>query len=299
MSSLVGPDIIQDGILQDVPAVGRYLFFTQKEGSEPLESLKKLAELCNGKNCVVGLGYSLLSAMDKRIPGLTDFKAVDNAKVEVPTNQAAIWCWLRGEQSGDLVLQSLAIKAALEDAFDCCQIVDGFKHQDGRDLTGYEDGTENPTGDDAVNTAFVTSDETGVAGSSFVVVQQWLHDFRAFHRYSQPEKDDMIGRRLEDNVEFKESPASAHTRRTGQESFEPEAFLLRRSMSWGDAQGEGLMFVAFTHELRAFEVQMARMAGAEDDIVDGIFNFTQPQSGYYFWCPPVVAGKLDLTALLD
>ena len=83
--------------------------------------------------------------------------------------------------------------------------VDGFKYGKtesglGRDLTGYEDGTENPDGDDA-SAAALTSD-----GSSFVAVQMWQHDLAQFASYSQAEQDDMIGRRQADNEELDDAP---------------------------------------------------------------------------------------------
>ena len=60
-------------------------------------------------------------------------------------------------------------------------------------------------------------------------------------------------------------------KRTVQESFEPEAFVVRRSVPWADKGGEGLMFVAFGQSLDAFEAQLRRMAGQEDGILDGLF----------------------------
>ena len=59
----------------------------------------------------------------------------------------------------------------------------------------------------------------------------------------------------------------------------------------------GLMFVAFGKTLDAFEVQMRRMVGEEDGIVDGLFQMSKPVSGAYFWCPPVLDGQLDWRAL--
>ena len=55
----------------------------------------------------------------------------------------------------------------------------------------------------------------------------------------------MIGRRRADNEELADAPQSAHVKRTAQESFTPEAWLLRRSLPWAGPAGEGLMFVAF------------------------------------------------------
>jgi putative iron-dependent peroxidase len=68
-------------------------------------------------------------------------------------------------------------------------------------------------------------------------------------------------------------------------------------MPWSDRDGEGLMFVAFGRTLDAFEAQLTRMAGREDGIVDGLFRFSKPVSGGYYWCPGIEDDKLDLRAL--
>ncbi|HPO21154.1 MAG TPA: Dyp-type peroxidase, partial [Rubrivivax sp.] len=114
---------------------------------------------------------------------------------------------------------------------------------------------------------------------------------------SRRQQDDAIGRRRSDNAELDDAPASAHVKRTAQESFEPEAFLLRRSMPWCDGLRSGLMFVAFGKSFDAFEVQLQRMLGADDGIADALFGFTRPVSGAYYWCPPLRDGRLDLRAL--
>jgi putative iron-dependent peroxidase len=57
------------------------------------------------------------------------------------------------------------------------------------------------------------------------------------------------------------------------------------------------MFAAFATSFYAFDAQMRRMVGAEDGIRDALFQFSQPISGSYFWCPPLLDGKLDLSAV--
>ena len=187
---------------------------------------------------------------------------------------------------GDIVNSSIALIDSLADGFRIEQVVDGFKYGDadlGLDLTGYEDGTENPVDEDAV-------------AAAFVAVQQWVHDLRHFSSLPQPEQDNIIGRRKSDNEELDDAPPSAHTRRTEQESFVPEAHVLRRSMPFATAEGEGLMFVAFGKSFDAFEVQLRRMVGEEDGITDALFRFSRPVTGGYYWCPAVSAGRLDLAA---
>ena len=159
------------------------------------------------------------------------------------------------------------------------------------------DGTENPTGEKAVETAVVQGRGAGMDGSSFVAVQQWVHDLDRLEAMEATERDHVIGRSLKDDEELDDAPDSAHVKRTAQESFDPEAFVLRRSMPWADATGEGLVFVAFGHSFDAFEALLRRMVGLEDGVTDALFRFTRPVTGSYFWCPPLRGDRLDLRLL--
>lgn len=82
------------------------------------------------------------------------------------------------------------------------------------------------------------------------------------------QQDHTIGRERGSNEEIDDAPESAHVKRTAQESFEPEAFVLRRSMPWAEGNEGGLVFTAFGHSLDAFEAQLRRMSGAEDGITE-------------------------------
>ncbi|MFT3766859.1 MAG: Dyp-type peroxidase [Minicystis sp.] len=118
--------------------------------------------------------------------------------------------------------------------------------------------------------------------------------FRALRSEAQ---DDVIGRERKTNEEMPDAPASAHVKRTAQESFDPPAFMLRRSMPWGGAGEQGLYFVAYGESLDRFERVLARMSGREDGIPDALLGFTRALSGGYYWCPPVRDGRLDLSRL--
>jgi len=288
----------QPGVLAPVPLNGRYLTFQLKSRSAARNALRALGDIADGEDCVVGLGLSLLRALDCTTPGMRRFPASARKGAAVPSTPAALWCWLRGDDRGVLFYRSRALIHALAPAFALESAVDAFRHGTGRDLTGYEDGTENPQGKKAVAAAIAGGMGAGLGGSSFVAVQQWVHQFDRFDALGTRTQDNSIGRRRRDNFELEDAPASAHVKRTAQESFSPEAFLLRRSMPWNDATRAGLMFVAFGRTLDAFEAQLKRMTGAEDGIVDALFRFTQPVTGAYFWCPPTLRGKLDLRRIL-
>jgi putative iron-dependent peroxidase len=208
-----------------------------------------------------------------------------------------LWLWLRGKDRGVLFHRSRQIESLLMPNFSLDDIVDCFQFNTNLDLTGYEDGTENPKGEDAAAAAIVQGQGEGLDGSSFVAVQQWVHDLDYFESLDQDERDDTFGRRHSDNKEFDDAPSSAHVKRAAQESFTPEAFLVRRSMPWSDGVHGGLVFVAFGKSLDAYEAILRRMTGTEDGVTDALFTFTRPVNGAYYWCPPMKKGKLDLSAL--
>lgn len=287
----------QLGILAEVPRHARHLTFELKHGADAVAALRALAANSDGESVVVGLGQSLLLELGAPIEGLRNFPTHVARAVNVPATPAALWCWLRGDDRGELLHRSRALTALLSGVFETRQIIDSFQYQDSRDLTGYEDGTENPEGDEALTAAIVQGRGPGLDGSSFVAVQQWLHDLDYFQSLPQAVQDNIIGRRLGDNEEIAEAPESAHVKRTAQEDFTPEAFILRRSMPWADERQAGLLFLAFGHSLDAYEALLNRMTGVDDGMVDALFRFTRPLTGSFFWCPPMSDGRLNLQAI--
>ncbi|MFJ2982822.1 MULTISPECIES: Dyp-type peroxidase [unclassified Pseudomonas] len=288
----------QQGLLATpVPAHARHLFFSVQSADALPAALDALLPQVDGQRLIVGIGAPLVKALGREVAGLRAFPQLD-AAVENPSTQHALWVWLRGDERGDLLLQAHALEQALAPALHLADSVDGFLHRGGHDLTGYEDGTENPVDQDAVEAAIVAHGEPGLAGSSFAAFQLWKHDLEYFKSLPQADQDNIIGRRLSDNEELDDAPESAHVKRTAQESFEPEAFMVRRSVAWADSRGAGLAFVALGHSFDAFEVQLRRMSGLEDGIIDGLYRFSRPLTGGYYWCPPMIDTRLDLSLLL-
>jgi putative iron-dependent peroxidase len=287
----------QPGILAAVPPAARYLTFRLRPEAKPADALKRLAALADGEQTVVGIGSVTVTALGKAIPGLHEASSLIGRGVAFPSTPLALWLWLRGSDRGELLMRGRRLSLAIADAFALDSITDAFFHDTGRDLTGYEDGTENPKDEKAIAAAIVSDQGPGLDGGSFAAVQLWRHDLAHFETLSQAERDHTFGRRHEDNEEIADAPASAHVKRTAQESFEPTAFVVRRSMPWTNAVDEGLVFVAFGHSFAAFEALSRRMLGLEDGIVDALFRFTRPLTGSHFWCPPLKDVKLDLSAL--
>ena len=288
----------QPGVLAEIPSHARYLTFRRRASApNPRDALERLADPHPGLPLVFGLGASLVHELGAEVPGLREFPASSGPGFTVPSTPAALWVWLRSEERGELIHETRRVEKALAGCFALDSVLDAFRYRTGLDLTGYEDGTENPKGEAAAEAAIVSGGGPGLDGSSFAAVQQWVHDFDRFESFSSRTQDHIIGRRKSDNVELRDGPDAAHVQRTEQEAPDPPIFLLRRSMPWADARRAGLVFVAFGRSLEAFEYHLSRMTGAADRIADHLFRFTRPVTGAYFWCPPLRDGRADLSLL--
>ena len=287
----------QAAILEPIPDHARHLYFDLAPGADLSAPLRALAAACDGQGALLGIGAPVAEALGVTIAGLRSFPHLPAAKPEIPVTQHALWLWLRGTEPGELRHRGRALEALAAPAFVRIQALDAYRYRDSRDLTGYEDGTENPQGDAAVAAAIAQGQGAGLDGSSFAVVQQWLHDFSVFDVMPRAEQDDCFGRNRDSNEELDDAPASAHVKRTAQEDFEPPAFVVRRSMPWTEGADAGLVFLAFGKSFDAFEALLRRMTGHDDGIRDALFDFTRPLTGGYYWCPPVGASGIDLDAL--
>ncbi len=288
-------DSYQPGILQPLPEQAVYLTCNLGQAANFQQVIEILQSLPID-NLVVAIGQSLLDRCNQSVPGMRAMPAFASRHIGAATT-TDLWCWIRGDDRGDLLHRTRRIIRQLGPVFNLVDTTDAFLYASGRDLTGYEDGTENPVGEAAFEAAILMNDNSDLSGSSFVAVQQWQHDLDRFDALPGEQQDNIIGRRRSDNLELDDAPESAHVKRTAQESFDPEAFLVRRSMPWSIKSQAGLMFVAFGRSFDAFEAQLIRMTGADDGIEDGLFQFSHVLNSAYYWCPPVKQGKLNLAAI--
>jgi putative iron-dependent peroxidase len=247
-------------------------------------------------HAVLGLGQPLVRACARELPGLRTFPGLSGVGHAVPSTQAALWLFVRAEERGEVFERAQQCVQRLEPGFVLSDAVDTFTYAGGRDLSGYEDGTENPK-DEAALDAALLSTGAGLRGGSFAAVQRWVHDLMRFNAWTRPHQDASIGRERDSNHELSDAPPSAHVKRSAQESFEPPAFMLRRSMPWTCGREQGLEFIAYGAELDRFERVLRRMLGEEDGIVDALFSFSRPVTGGYYFCPPLAGSALDLSCL--
>ena len=241
---------------------------------------------------VIGIGAPLVQAVGAAVPGLHPFARLQRGRHTMPATQNDVWALVPGPDSGRVFEVAEQLQARLAPLAHLVEATPMFGYRQGRDLSGYQDGTENPTGDDAWAAALLADGEC--AGGSFVLVQRYLHFRERMAARPEPERDLVVGRRLADDEEIDDAPPSAHVKRTAQESYEPPAFMLRRSMPWGDLRRHGLVFIACMDALDKSDRMLARMMGLEDGVQDAILEHTQAETGSYYFVPPQQGGRLLL-----
>ena len=199
----------QTAIFEPIPPHARHLFFDLVPGGDVRAVLAALAAASDGQSVVLGIGAPTAKALNVAVPGLRAFPHLPHAQPPIPATQHALWLWLRGDEPGNVLLQGHALERLATPAFLLRQSIVSFRHQDYRDLTGYEDGTENPEGEAAVDAVSAMGQGIGIDGSSYAAIQQWLHDFDTFDRMPPRTQNDCFGRRLCGNVALNRCQATA------------------------------------------------------------------------------------------
>jgi putative iron-dependent peroxidase len=277
-----------------------YLELTAASGVGATELVRALAALdepsstVGGANLVVGFRPSLWAAaapaaavpagvrgFDQPVSGVEGFS--------MPATQQDAWLWVAGHAT-DLVFDvcSSALDA-LKDVAGLATEVTGWAYRDSRDLTGFEDGTENPPLAEAVPVVAVPDGAPG-AGSTVVLVQQWSHDRAAWESLDVEVQERTMGRTKTDSIELAEDvmPADSHVARTViEDAGGEELAIFRRNTPYGSVSDHGTMFVGFSREQARLHRMLLRMAGAEDGIRDALTRFTTPLTGAYYVVPSI------------
>ncbi|TCH63328.1 Dyp-type peroxidase [Acinetobacter sp. ANC 4862] len=166
-----------------------------------------------------------------------------------------------------------------------------FRNFDGRDLTGFIDGTENPQfPDDRAEVALLGEDAGIFADGSFVFAQRYAHNLAKWKQLKVDAQENVIGRTKLESIELDDEvkPKNAHIARVVIEDDEGEEMeILRHSLPYGDGKGDqGLFFIAYTKNLEIIDHMLQHMFGTTGDgIHDRLLHFVTPVDGAYYFVP--------------
>ena len=178
--------------------------------------------------------------------------------------------------------------------------VHGFSYFDERDLLGFVDGTENPTGPAAARATIIGNEEPAYAGGSYVIVQKYVHDLRRWNALPVEEQEKVIGRTKLSDVELDDSvkPTSAHNALTTIVVDGEEVDIVRDNMPFGHVgTGEyGTYFIGYARSPATTEQMLENMfIGSPPGNYDRILDFSTAVTGSLFFVPsqPMLDGLAD------
>jgi putative iron-dependent peroxidase len=182
------------------------------------------------------------------------------------------------------------IMARLEGAATTADEVHGFRFFDERDLLGFVDGTENPTGSAAAEAVFIRNEDPPFAGGSYVVVQKYLHNLDAWNKLPTEAQEKIMGRTKVSDIELDDSvkPTSAHNALTVIEENGREIKILRDNMPFGRPGHRefGTYFIGYSRSPRTIEQMLENMfIGRPPGNYDRLLDFSTAVTGNLFFVP--------------
>lgn len=289
----------QTGIFALGDAAHLFLEFALNPNSTTIRLIEEAASFheprttVGGMNLVVGFRPELWrAAAPNDTPG--DARGFDAPLVGIdgfamPSTQADLWLWLSAASYDVLWDSGRAAIDALDGIATLERRLSGWSYRHSRDLTGFEDGTENPSLMEAPDVALVPDGRDG-AGASIVLFQQWRHE-RSWAELSESRQEAAMGRTKRDSIELEGERAlpDSHVQRAKDVVDGVERAIFRRNVPYGDVVDHGTIFVGFSCERSRLHRMLERMAGAEDGIRDALTRYTTPLTGAYYVVPSVRA----------
>jgi putative iron-dependent peroxidase len=273
-----GHDVVRQ-LLADLPGLCRSVSFRSARGD---------------LSCVVGIGAHAWGRLfdgppPARLHELPVFTGARHRSVSTPGD---LLVHLRAQRMDLCFELERLIMERLRRSVTVADEVSGFRYFDARDVLGFVDGTENPTGsgaDDAVHTD--DRDEPDHPAGSYVIVQKYLHDLHAWDSLSTENQELIIGRRKLSDVELSddEQPDYSHVAlNTIVDEDGADREILRDNMPFGSpARDEfGTYFIGYSRDPGITETMLEHMfVGSPTGNYDRILDFSTPVTGALFYAP--------------
>ena len=221
---------------------------------------------------------------------LAPFPAMNSGDRVAPINSYDIYVEIRSDRADVNHIVSTKVCQLLGSSVELMEQVQAFRFLDGRDLTGFVDGTENPQGLRRREVALVKDqeDDTFAAGS-YLHTQRYQHNLSLWDSLAEREQEDVYGRTKLDNIEYEsaDKALTAHTKRTSLKDEQGNSIeIVRQSMPYGDMKQKGLFFVSYCHSPKPFEIMLNSMIhGDAHGNSDHLLKYTQAETGSAFFAP--------------
>lgn len=241
----------------------------------------------------IGLNHTVWPLFDdaKKPHDLAPFPHFKNQDVEVKETSGELIFHIRSMRRDATYQLANTLFQAFDHSLEIVEEVSCFKYLDNRDLTGFVDGTENPTGKDRQQVALVGKEDPDFEYGSYLNLMRFVHDLEKWEHQDLKSQEDVYGRTKYSNEEYDSAQKSphAHTKRTSLKDSNGQSLeILRHSMPFASLTEKGLMFASYSKTANTFNRMLESMVkGDEDGHTDHLMKFTTAHTGNAFFIPPV------------
>ena len=201
----------------------------------------------------------------------------------MPATQHDALVWLSGSAYDVIFDMARSVIHDLASLASLGEETSSWPYRHDRDLTGFVDGSENPTLLDAPIAALLPEAAPGAAGS-VLLLQKWKHKTAQWEALPIEQQEHIMGRTKPDSIELENKPSDSHVARTDQDEF---GNIFRRNMPYGNVDDHGTVFVGFSADQKRLSRMLDSMAGLITGTRDALTRFTQPLTGSYYFVPAV------------
>lgn len=222
---------------------------------------------------------------------LHPFIAIDGAVHKAPSTPGDFLFHIRGETMDVCFELASRLVESFDGALTVVDEVHAFRYFESRDLLGFVDGTENPTGADANYWASVGDEDPRFAGGNYVMVQKYLHDLGAWNSLTVEQQEAVIGRHKLSDREIpddEKAPDSHLSVNSISDSSGQSLEIVRMNMPFGEiGTGEfGTYYIAYSKDPAIPEEMLQRMfVGEPVGNTDAILEFSTAVTGTLFFVP--------------
>ena len=259
----------------------------REEFASTISAIREPRTTTGGVNFVIGFRPELWRDIvpDDVPPGVEGFnKQIQGTEGFVmPSTQHDALVWLSGSAYDVLFDMARSVAHDLVGQASLAEETSSWSYRHDRDLTGFIDGSENPTLLDAPSAALLPEGVPGAAGT-VLLLQKWKHKAAEWEALPVAQQERIMGRTKLDSIELENKPADSHVARTDQDEF---GHIFRRNMPYGTVADHGTMFVGFSADQKRLSRMLDSMAGLITGTRDALTRFTQPLTGSYYFVPSV------------
>ena len=243
-------------------------------------------------SCVLGLGSEAWDRLfgPPRPAELHPFPEIRSGPRHAVSTPGDLIFHIRAERMDLCFELATQITARLEGTATTVDEVHGFRYFDARDLLGFVDGTENPTGGVVADAVLIRDENSAFAGGSYVIVQKYLHNLDGWNKLPIETQEKIIGRTKVSDIELDDSvkPSYAHNALNIIEENGQEVKILRDNMPFGrPGHGEyGTYFIGYSRSPRTIEQMLENMfIGRPPGNYDRLLDFSTAVTGSLFFIP--------------